>query len=59
MLTPCSVQNGLHVDTMFSPEWTACFLLLIHKDSTTMAVSHDVMVRNKRFVVNGKHNELN
>jgi hypothetical protein len=49
----------MHVGTLFSPEWTAPFLLLIHKDSTTMAVSYDVMVYNKRFVMNGKHIELN
>ena len=47
------------VETLFSPERTAPFVLLIHKDSTTMAISHDVMVYNKRFVMNGKHNELN
>jgi len=49
----------MHVETLFSPEWTAPFLLLINKDSTTIAISHDVMVYNKRFIMNGKHNELN
>jgi hypothetical protein len=48
----------MHVETLFSAEWTAPFLLLIHKDSTTMAISLDVMVYSKRFVMNGKHIEL-
>jgi hypothetical protein len=49
----------MHVETLCSSFWTAPFVLLIHKDSTAMAISHDVMVYNKRFVMNGKHNELN
>jgi hypothetical protein len=49
----------MHVESLFSPEWTAPLLLLTREDSTTGAVSRDVIVYNKRFIMNGKHNELN
>ena len=40
----------MYFESLFSSEWTA---------PTTMAISHVLMVYNKRFVMNGKHKELN